>query len=663
MNKMTVTMALPYANGEIHLGHLIEAIQTDIWVRFQKMTGNECHFFAGDDSHGTAIMIAARKNKMKPEEFIESVRKRHIADYKLFNIKFDNYYTTHSKENEEFTLNFYRSALKKGMVKNKTIEMLFCPSDGIFLPDRFIKGTCPKCGAEDQYGDSCDTCGATYTPSEITDAHCSFCGTSPVKKEAVHYFFDLRMLSEELKSWINSDALSESVKKKMMEWFYEGLREWDFSRDAPFFGFRIPDSDDKYFYNWWDAPIGYLASIKNWCERENKDFSEHFENKSRQLIHFIGKDIQYFHCLFWPAMLITADYRLPDKVYIHGFLQIDGKKMSKSKGTFILAKTFAEYIKNTDYLRYYYASKLTSSIEDMNMGIEDFVNKINSEIVGKIVNLGSRSIPMLHKYFAGKLSILEKEDREILDNFTKIKEAIARYYAELNFSQIIRDIVSMADEANIFIDKAAPWLTIKTDKKKAHRDLTTCINIFRILVLYLKPIIPVISRNAEKMLRIEDFKWEDIEKYMENCEINNYEHLAQRVDIKTMEQIMDASKEPPPLQKPASNLKKEIEYEDFAKVDLRIAEIKGVEEVDGADKLLKLILDIGFKKVTVFAGIKEAYDREKLLGKKVILVANLKPKKMKFGTSNGMILATGSGGKDIFMITVDEGASAGMIVE
>jgi len=663
---ITVTSALPYANGEIHLGHLVETIQTDIWVRFQKMLGNDCRYFCGDDSHGTAIMIAAREAGVTPEEFIEGVRKRHIDDYKLFEIDFDNYYTTHSHENEKLTLEFFDSAQAKGLVMEKEVEMLFCPNDNVFLPDRFIKGTCPKCGAADQYGDSCDTCGSIYDPTDLKDPKCSFCGGKPELKRSVHYFLKMEKIDDIIKTWINSDALQEPVQNKMMEWFKEGLKDWDFSRDAAFFGYLIPKSDEKYFYNWWDAPIGYLASIENWCNNHNDSFKKRVFDNETELIHFIGKDIMYFHCLYWPALLHIRGYpyRLPNRVHIHGFLQINGKKMSKSRGTFILARKFAEHI-NPSYLRYYFASKLGNGIEDMNMGLEDFVNKSNSFLVGKISNLASRSISMINKHFSGKLAVLKGKEKTFLStDIMYSAEAIREGYINLEFSNVIKEVASLADKLNTYMDEMKPWSTVKTDPDEAQRDLTCVINGFRILTIYLKPVLPSMAKKVEGILKIDELKWDDFDTYLEDHTIGEFERLAEKIEMTAIENLINESKEGAEEEKAesVSCFKPEISHEDFQRLDIRIARVIKAEDVEGAEKLVRLTLDAGVKTVTVIAGIKEAYTKERLEGKQVVLLANLKPRKMKFGVSEGMILATGCG-KDIYMLTVDEGAKEGMEVE
>jgi len=664
--KIVVTSALPYANGPIHIGHLVEYLQTDIWVRFQKIRGNECLYFCADDTHGTPIMIRARDEGIDPEKLIERVHTEHVRDFSGFNIEFDNYYSTHSQENRKFSEQLYQHAVENGDIEKRNIEQAYCEKCDMWLPDRYIRGTCPRCKSPDQYGDSCDDCGGTHQPTELIDPKCAKCGNAPVRRQSLHYFFKLNNYENQLKALIEGGHTQRSVLNKLNEWFKTGLKDWDISRDGPYFGFKIPGEENKFFYVWLDAPIGYMASCKNYCDRKGLDFEKIWNSNEYELYHFIGKDIMYFHALFWPAMLISAKFKTANKLFVHGFLTVNGQKMSKSKGTFIKASTYLKYL-DPEYLRYYYAGKLTSGIEDIDLSLEDFVLKVNSDLVGKLANLASRSGPMLTKKLDGKLGKLDTHGRELIDTLLDAKDAIVADFEELNYSSAIRKIAALADESNRYVDKKQPWVTIKTDLEQTRITLTAVLNAVKILTTYLKPVLPKFAEKIEKFLNIAPLSYSGIDAILEDHNINKFERLVERVEKEKVEAMIEESKNhaaPAPVDTPslAEPIEPECTIEDFMKVDLRIAKITLAETVEGADKLLHLELDIGGVKKDVFAGIAKAYKPEELLGKIVVCVANLKPRKMKFGISEGMILAAGPGGKDIFMLNVDDGAEPGQRV-
>jgi len=660
--KIIVTSALPYANGPIHIGHLVEYIQTDIWVRFQKMCGNQCLYFCADDTHGTAIMISARTAGVQPEQLIEKVHKEHKADFDGFFVDFDNYYSTHSPENRQLSELIFNRLSKAGSVVKRKVEQAYCENCRMWLPDRYIRGTCPRCGAEDQYGDSCEMCGGTHQPTELINPRCASCSARPVPKESVHYFFKLADYHQQLKDLIAAGYAQKSTAKKLEEWFTTGLKDWDISRDGPYFGFKIPAEKDKFFYVWLDAPIGYMASIKNYCDKAGLDFERLWNSDEYELYHFIGKDIMYFHALFWPAMLMGSGFRPANKLFVHGFLTVNGEKMSKSRGTFIKAATYLKHL-NPEYLRYYYAGKLTDGIEDIDLSIEDFINKTNSDLVGKFANLASRSGPMLSKKLGGRLGELDAEARQMIDRLAARKKEIIRNYESLNYASVVRTFVALADEANRYVELNQPWTTIETDPEKTRTTLTATINAFRILTIYLKPILPKFARMAEEFLNTGELTFADVEKAVQNHSINKFERLAERISNKEVSAMIEESKETNSRKtQPAETIEPigpECVIEDFAKLDLRIARITKAEHVDGADKLLRLDLDLNGLRRQVLAGIAQAYKPEELVGKNVVYLANLRPRKMKFGTSEGMILAAGTGGKDIFMLSVDEGAKPG----
>ncbi|MBV7260736.1 methionine--tRNA ligase [Photobacterium sp. WH24] len=672
--KILVTCALPYANGSIHLGHMLEHIQADIWVRYQRLRGNEVHFICADDAHGTPIMLKAQQMGMEPEQMIDEVSKEHQADFAGFDISFDNYHSTHSEENRELSSFIYNELKKNGFITSRTISQLFDPEKEMFLPDRFVKGTCPKCKADDQYGDNCDNCGETYSPTDLINPKSAVSGATPVMKDSVHFFFDLPQFESMLKAWTKSGALQEETSNKMQEWFDGGLQQWDISRDAPYFGFEIPGETGKYFYVWLDAPIGYMGSFKNLCDkRDDLNFDE-FWNKdsSTELYHFIGKDIVYFHSLFWPAMLDGAGLRKPSNVFVHGYVTVNGAKMSKSKGTFVKASTYLEHL-DPECLRYYYAAKLNNRIDDLDLNLEDFSQRVNSDVVNKIVNLASRNAGFITKRFDGKLADTFAEPA-LYQEFVAASDRIAELYENREFGRAIREITALADKANQYVDEKAPWVVAKEEGKDAELQsiCSVGINLFRVLMTYLKPVMPKLAERVEGFLN-ETLTWDGIAQPLTGHEIAKFKALFSRIDSKHIEAMVEASKEDAAAEKAATTqpaagplvdepIADEIEFDDFAKVDLRIAKIISCESVPKADKLLKFQLDIGGETRQVFSGIKSAYNPEDLVGKLTVVVANLKPRKMKFGMSEGMILAAGPGGKELWLLEPHEGAQPGMRV-
>ncbi|KLV08997.1 methionine--tRNA ligase [Photobacterium aquae] len=676
--KILVTCALPYANGSIHLGHMLEHIQADIWVRYQRLRGNEVHFICADDAHGTPIMLKAQQMGMEPEQMIAEVSKEHQADFAGFDISFDNYHSTHSDENRELASFVYNQLKEKGFITSRTISQLFDPEKEMFLPDRFVKGTCPKCKAEDQYGDNCDNCGETYSPTDLINPKSAVSGATPVMKDSEHFFFDLPQFETMLKEWTTSGALQDETANKMQEWFESGLQQWDISRDAPYFGFEIPGETNKYFYVWLDAPIGYMGSFKNLCDkRDDLNFDE-FWNKDSQteLYHFIGKDIVYFHSLFWPAMLDGAGLRKPSNVFVHGYVTVNGAKMSKSKGTFVKAGTYLQHL-DPECLRYYYAAKLNNRIDDLDLNLEDFTQRVNSDVVNKIVNLASRNAGFIAKRFDGMLSERCAEP-ELYAEFVAAADRIAQLYENREFGRAIREITALADKANQYVDEKAPWVVAKEEGKDQElQDICSMgINLFRVLITYLKPVMPQLTERTEAFLN-ETLTWEGIAQPLTGHEVTKFKALFNRIDPKHVEAMIETSKEDAAAEMAAKEkaeaaktetelskepIEAEIEFDDFAKVDLRIAKIVSCESVPKADKLLKFQLDIGGEMRQVFSGIKAAYTPEELVGKLTVVVANLKPRKMKFGMSEGMILAAGPGGKDLWILEPHEGAQPGMRV-
>ena len=676
--RILVTSALPYANGSIHLGHLLEHIQTDIWVRFQRLRGHTCYSVCADDAHGTPVMLKAQELGITPEEMVAQTREEHHQDLLDFHVDYNNYYVTHSPENKAFCELIYKRLDEAGYISKRAINQLFDPEKEMFLPDRFVKGTCPNCGSEDQNGDNCDACGATYSPTELKNPRSVVSGAEPVMKESEHYFFDLPQFEDMLKTWINDGAIQKEMANKFNEWFEQGLQQWDISRDAPYFGFEIPGAPNKFFYVWVDAPVGYMASFKNYCDAQGIDDTPYWETgNDTELYHFIGKDISYFHCLFWPAMLEGAGFRKPTGVNIHGFVTVNGAKMSKSKGTFIKGRTYLEHL-NPEYLRYYYASKLNDSVADIDLNLSDLAQKVNADLVGKVVNIASRCASFISKRFDGKLSE-NIENPELLKQFQDAQNGIAEAFESRQYNKAIRDIMALADKANQYIDTHAPWVSIKDESKQAftHDVCSMGIHMFRVLMVYLTPVLPKLGEQAQAFLN-DEFTWESALEVKTGHAINKFKAMMQRVDIANIEAMVEASKEnlkeskatQAPAKSQTEQAKAEVEpisdtinFEDFAKVDLRVVTIVHAEAVEKADKLLRLELDLGGEKRQVFAGIKSAYDAKHLIGKKTVMVANLAPRKMRFGVSEGMVLAAGPGGEDIFILQPDEGAQAGMRVK
>lgn len=678
--KILVTSALPYANGSIHLGHLVEYIQTDIWVRFQKMQGHTVHYVCADDTHGTPIMLRAEKEGITPEALIGNVHKEHSADFAEFLVNFDNYYSTNAPENKELSQSIYKKLKAAGKISTKTIEQFYDPVKNMFLPDRFIKGECPKCHAKDQYGDSCEVCGATYNPTELINAYSAVSGAAPVRKETEHYFFKLSECEQFLKGWTRQGAgtdkatLQGEAANKMGEWFEHGLNDWDISRDAPYFGFEIPDAPGKYFYVWLDAPIGYMASFKKLCADKGLDFDEYWkEDSSTELYHFIGKDILYFHALFWPATLEYSGHRKPTKIFAHGFLTVNGEKMSKSRGTFITARSYLDHIKNPEYLRYYYAAKLNSTMEDIDLNLEDFVARVNSDLVGKYINIASRTAGFINKRFEGKLQ--PTNNNAVIAELQSAASIISSAYEEREYGKALREIMRLADVANGYVAEKAPWVMAKQEGQDAalQQVCSDALEMFRLLTLYLKPVLPNLAGEVEKFLNISSLGWSAVSTSLATQHtINAYDHLITRIDPKLIEAMTEANKEnlqatPVVAQAVTAATLPEAEYisiDDFTKVDLRIAKIVDAEHVEGAEKLLKLSLDIGEDKPRqVFAGIKSAYDPETLKGRLTVMVANLAPRKMKFGMSEGMVLAASDERGGPFILSPDVGAQQGMRVK
>jgi methionyl-tRNA synthetase len=672
--KILVTSALPYANGPIHIGHLVEYIQTDIWVRFQKLCGNTCHYFCADDTHGTPIMIRAKSEGISPEQLIARMGGEHLRDFTAFQIVFDNYYTTHSPENRQFSETIYNRAAAAGSIVEKKILQAYDEQEKMWLPDRYIKGTCPRCKAENQYGDSCDVCGSHYQATELINAVSAVSGKTPVMKESTHFFFRLSDYADRLKELFAAGYVQDSVQNKLQEWFAAGLKDWDISRDGPYFGFEIPGHKDKYFYVWLDAPIGYMASCKNYCDRNGMDFEKVWNSGEYEIYHFIGKDIMYFHALFWPALLLAADIRRPNKLFVHGFLTVNGQKMSKSKGTFVMARTYLNHL-DPEYLRYYYASKLSGDVGDIDLSLDDFINRVNSELVGKLANLASRCGPMLTNKLGGKLGRIDEGGRELLHALIAAKRQIIADYERLDTASVIRTVAAMADVWNKYTEDNQPWSVIKTDPERARVILTTILNAARILTIYLKPVLPAFAEKIEAFLDIKPQTFADVETILEDRPIKQFIRLVERVEKEKVDAMLEESK---PVEQPAVQaeetqpqvpaleepLAPECTIEDFAKVDLRVARVAKASAVEGADKLLSLELDLGCGITKhVFAGIAKAYKPEDIAGRLVVCVANLKPRKMRFGLSEGMVCASSNPSEPgIFLLAVDSGAKPGQRV-
>lgn len=670
--KILVTCALPYANGSIHLGHMLEHIQADIWVRYQRMRGNQVYFICADDAHGTPIMLKAQQMGIAPEQMIAEMSQEHQTDFAGFEISYDNYHSTHSEENRELSELIYTRLKENGFIKNRTISQLYDPEKGMFLPDRFVKGTCPKCKSPDQYGDNCEVCSATYSPTELIDPKSVVSGATPVMRDSEHFFFDLPEFSAMLQAWTRSGALQEQVANKMQEWFESGLQQWDISRDAPYFGFEIPGAPGKYFYVWLDAPIGYMGSFKNLCDKRGDiNFDDFWKKDSdAELYHFIGKDIVYFHSLFWPAMLEGSNFRKPTNLFVHGYVTVNGAKMSKSRGTFIKASTWLQHL-DADSLRYYYAAKLSSRIDDIDLNLEDYVQRVNADIVNKVVNLASRNAGFINKRFGGQLSA-ELADPALYKTFTDAAESIGEAWTSREFSRAIREIMALADVANRYVDEQAPWVVAKQEGRDADLQAICSmgINMFRVLMTWLKPVMPSLAERTEAFLN-QELSWDGIQQPLLSHTISAFKALYNRVEMDKVNGLIEASKEDAAAAKaPASGpladdpIAETISFDDFAKVDMRIALIENAEFVEGSDKLLRLSLDLGGEKRNVFSGIRAAYpDPALLVGRLTVMVANLAPRKMRFGISEGMVMAAGPGGKDIFLLSPDSGAQPGQAVK
>ena len=667
--QILVTNALPYANAALHLGHILEYTQTDVWVRFQKMRGNECYYVSADDAHGTAIMLKADEKGISAEQHIADMRTIHEADFKDFLIGVDNYHSTHSEENRVFSELIYNRLKANDHIAKRSITQAFDPEKKLFLADRYVKGTCPKCKTDDQYGDNCEVCGATYSPVDLINPVSVISGATPIEKESVHYFFKLPEFTDFLKQWVNSGTVQKEVANKLGEWLDSGLQEWDISRDAPYFGFEIPDAPGKFFYVWLDAPIGYMASFKNLCEREAIDFDHFWEkDSSTELYHFIGKDIVNFHALFWPAMLKSANYRTPTKVCVHGFVTVNGKKMSKSRGTFINARCYLDHL-NPEYLRYYYASKLSGSVEDIDLNLEDFIQKVNSDLVGKVVNIASRCAKFVTNGNNGILSSTI-ENQALWNQVSGAKDSIANHYENRDFSKAIREIMALADLANEYIAAKEPWkLNKDPDQQQKVQDICSLgINMFRVILTYLKPVLPSMAEAGETFLN-DSLTWESVNQPLVKHQINPFTPLMQRIEKERVDAMVEASKQDLPkaiepiISGPLADepLADEISFDDFIKVDLRVALIVKAEHVEGADKLLQLTLDIGGETRQVFSGIKSSYDPQSLEGRLTVMVANLAPRKMRFGMSEGMVLAAADK-KGIYLLEPDSGAQPGQRV-
>ena len=673
--NILITSALPYANGPIHLGHMVEYIQTDIWARFQRLRGNTCYYVCADDTHGTPIMLRAQQEGISPEQLIARIGAEHQRDFAGFQIGFDNYYSTHSEENRYFAEFIYKAVRDQGHIDKRTIRQAYDEQAKMFLPDRFIKGECPRCGAPDQYGDNCEACGATYSPTDLKNAVSAISGTKPVEKETEHYFFKLGNFESFLREFLTSGAVQKEIANKQMEWFEsdQGLSDWDVSRDAPYWGFKIPDTEDKYFYVWLDAPIGYLASFKNLCERTGIDFDSFWNQASTaEVYHFIGKDIAYFHTLFWPALLHGAGFRKPTAVNVHGFLTVNGAKMSKSRGTFIQAESYLKHL-NPEWLRYYFASKLSNGVDDIDLNLEDFIARVNSDLVGKVVNIASRCAGFINKRFANQLAN-SLPDSTLYQEFSEASERIAELYESRRYNLAMREIMALADKANQYVDEQKPWVLAKDPERFAEvqQVCTQGVNMFRAIVAYLKPVLPQLASEAETFLNAGELTWASVAQPLLAQEITPFKPLMTRVEAAMVEAMLEDNKKaiPAPTEaaKPTGALVDDpisatIEYDDFAKIDLRIARIVKAEHVKGADKLVQLTLDLDGETRNVFAGIKSAYDPADLEGRLTVMVANLAPRKMRFGISEGMVLAAGPGGKDLFILTPDSGAQPGMRVK
>ena len=666
MRRILVTSALPNANGSIHLGHLMEHIQTDIWVRFQRSIGNECIYVCADDTHGTAIMLRANEKGISPETLIEEIRSEHTKDFSDFLISHDNYYTTHSEENKQYANFIFKKLKANGQIEVRSVAQLYDPQKKMFLADRFIVGICPRCKANDQYGDNCENCGATYDATDLINPRSKLSGEKPILKESTHFFFTLSQFDDFLRRWTKSGTLQEQIANKLAEWLDSGLQDWDISRDAPYFGFEIPDAPGKYFYVWLDAPIGYLASFKHYCDLKSLDFNDFWATNSRcEVHHFIGKDIVNFHALFWPAMLKAADFRTPTKIHAHGFVTVNGQKMSKSRGTFINARTYLNHL-NPEYLRYYFAAKINGNVDDLDISLEDFVQRVNADLVGKVINIASRCAGFINKQFDGKLA--KHVSTSLVESSIAKGKQIACFYEAGDYSKAVREIMSLADQANRYIDEQKPWIMIKEPdhREKVQQVCSDGINLFRIIMIYLQPVIPSLAKKAETFLSVDELNWTSCQNILVDHQIKPFTPLLTRIEMTAIDAIVETSRvgsnnSTEDIQK-NKNVIETIKYEDFAKLDLRVARILKAEAIPEANKLLRLTLDLGEEERIVFAGIKAAYTTDDLIGKLTVLVANLEPRKMRFGISEGMVLAAGNGDQEIFLLEPDPGAAPGMQV-
>ena len=673
--QILVTSALPYANGPIHIGHMLEYVQTDIWVRFQKLRGHECTYVCADDAHGTPIMLRAQAEGITPEVLIERMQKEHLQDFTDFGVDFDNFHSTHSSENRYFAEYIYTQLRDAGHIRTRVISQAFDPKAEMYLPDRFIKGECPNCGAADQYGDNCENCGATYAPTDLKNPVSVVTGETPIEKDSEQYFFKIEDFEDMLKTWTRAGHIQKEIANKMDEWLDEGLKDWDISRNAPYWGFEIPDAPGKFFYVWLDAPIGYMASFKNWCDANDVDFDHYWKpDSTTELHHFIGKDIARFHTLFWPAMLHGSGFRKPSAVYCHGFLTVDGQKMSKSRGTFIMARTYLQHL-NPEYLRYYFAAKLGPGVEDIDLNLEDFATRVNSDLVGKLVNIASRCAGFINKKFDGKLSAKLADDSLSQQNLSA-SSTIADHYENREFSKAMREIMLLADKVNQYIDEQQPWVVIRDEarQQEVQNICSVGLNCFRQLIILLQPVLPQLVEQAETFLNVAGQGWDDLANNLLDHRINRFEPLMTRIEPVFIERMIEATKQDlvaeqkiqqgqtDPADDEIEAIDAEISYDEFAKLDFRVAKISAAKRVEKSDKLLQLTLDIGLETRNVFAGISSAYDPRDLEGKLTIMVANLAPRKMRFGISEGMVLAAGSSETEVYILHPDSGAKPGMRV-
>lgn len=669
VRRILLTASLPYANGPLHLGHILEYVQADVWSRFQTMRGHEAYYICGSDCHGTPIMLRAQKENIAPAELVKKMHVLQKQDLDGFNIRFDQFYTTHSEENQQLASDVYNKLNERGDISTKTIEQAFDPEKQMFLPDRFVKGTCPKCGAEDQYGDNCEVCGATYDPTDLKNPISVLSGATPIQKSSVHYFFELPRYAEKLQNWMQAVNLQKPVLHKMNEWFDSGLQAWDISRDAPYFGFKIPNTEDKYFYVWMDAPIGYMASFKHFCDTQKKANYDDFwrADSDTELYHFVGKDVMYFHTLFWPAMLMGANLKTPNGVYVHGFLTVNGQKMSKSRGTFIKASTYLQHF-DPDYLRYYLAAKLNANVEDLDLNLEDFRLRVNSDLVGKLINIASRTAGFITKKFNGRLGNT-LDNSELIQHIQSQGDAIAGCYEQRQYAEAMRMIMKLADDTNLYISEKAPWALAKEESQlnTVHGICTTAMNAFRLLMIYLAPVVPSLAEKSAALFNVSDFQWQDTQNILLNHDINTFKPMLTRIEEEGINAMLDESQSDLQAESKTSltpALKPEITFDDFAKVDLRIAKIIEAEGVEGADKLLRLKVSLGAETRQIFAGVKKAFSPEDIIGKRVVIVANLKPRKMRFGLSEGMmILAVDDKNDDFFLLSPAGDAPEGTPVQ